>query len=554
MNLAIGKFEDGIKIPDSSVLVCSAKKDERYNQRVLGIKKVRIVELSDIAERAYIEALVYAPLNKVRDKNPHIPIVVLLRLLAKNIENKSPTEEKLQSVEKTRARLAGDFPEIPEALKRYGKDPDYARSVMSNYKMSRDGDGVCRIVDKQDPYVNVVNGHRVTCDQPQDYDGTVYMFGHSTVYGVGVEDSGTIASHLQRMLNAYASKEDVLPKLVMNCANFSGRGFHNMYPYIDTFTFKKGDIIVVPSFLTHHEIAEEYGFITCDLRPAFDRPHGMGEVFVDHGHMNSDGYGKVAEMLLGTFQENGLLSGEYEYVGASGFTGNGGNGGPTGAPGERGPAGQPDELAAGLRGYKDMLAQVHRDALGRVGAIVMNCNPFTLGHRYLIEHAASEVRRLYVFVVEEDKSTFPFEDRIALVRAGTADLGNVEVLPSGRFIISSITFADYFDKAEIQDKAIDPSYDVALFAKEIAPVLGITARFAGEEPLDLVTRQYNDAMRRILPTHGIEFVEIPRRETGGKPISASRVRRLLAEGDFESIAELVPESTLEYLRGIRKDV
>jgi [citrate (pro-3S)-lyase] ligase len=84
-------------------------------------------------------------------------------------------------------------------------------------------------------------------------------------------------------------------------------------------------------------------------------------------------------------------------------------------------------------------------------------------------------------------------------------------------------------------------------------VLGITARFAGEEPLDLVTRQYNDAMARILPTHGIEFAEIPRCETGGGPISASRVRRLLAEGDFDAIAELVPASTLEYLRSVRKD-
>ena len=36
---------------------------------------------------------------------------------------------------------------------------------------------------------------------------------------------------------------------------------------------------------------------------------------------------------------------------------------------------------------------------GTVGAIVMNCNPFTMGHRYLIETAASQVDRLYVFVL-----------------------------------------------------------------------------------------------------------------------------------------------------------
>jgi [citrate (pro-3S)-lyase] ligase len=445
------------------------------------------------------------------------------------------TEQNLTFVNKVREQLASDSPEIPEALKRYNKDLDYARSVMSSYKMRRDSCGVCRIEDKQDPYVNVVNGTRVTHDQPRDYDGTIHLFGHSAIFGVGAEDSGTVASHLQRMINEYAKKENLLPRLVMNCANFSFRSFHDMYPYIDTFTFKKGDMIVIPSFPYHHEIAEEYGFIVCKPQPAFERPHDMGEVFVDQGHMNSDGYRKVAEVLFGTFQENGLLSGDYEYIEASDSAGNGSTE-------------QTDKNAAGLREYKDMLAQMHREVFGRVGALVMNCNPFTLGHRYLVEYAASKTRHLYIFVVEEDKSVFPFEDRIALVRAGTTDLPNVTVLPSGRFIISSLTFADYFDKAEIQDKAIDPSYDVSLFAKEVAPVLGITVRFAGEEPIDLITRQYNDAMRRILPEHGIEFEEIPRREFGDQPISASRVRRLLGEKDFESISKIVPTSTLDYLK------
>jgi [citrate (pro-3S)-lyase] ligase len=110
-----------------------------------------------------------------------------------------------------------------------------------------------------------------------------------------------------------------------------------------------------------------------------------------------------------------------------------------------------------------------------------------------------------------------------------------------------LTFTDYFNKSELQDRTVDPTRDVELFGRHIAPALGITVRFAGEEPLDKVTRQYNEAMRDILPRYGVEFVEIPRREEAGEPISASRVRKLLEAKDFDGIKRLVPDTTFEYL-------
>ncbi|MDR0920637.1 MAG: hypothetical protein LBM93_15525, partial [Oscillospiraceae bacterium] len=182
------------------------------------------------------------------------------------------------------------------------------------------------------------------------------------------------------------------------------------------------------------------------------------------------------------------------------------------------------------------------------GSIVMNCNPFTLGHRYLIEYASSRVDKLFIFVVEEDKSVFPFADRLELVRKGTADLQNVVVLPSGKFIISANTFAAYFTKSEQQDIVIDASNDLSIFGEQIAPTLGITVRFAGEEPTDNITRQYNSQMSIILPKYNIRFEEIPRKEFNGVAISASRVRKLLETKDFHSIAEIVPATTLNYLK------
>lgn len=179
----------------------------------------------------------------------------------------------------------------------------------------------------------------------------------------------------------------------------------------------------------------------------------------------------------------------------------------------------------------------------------MNCNPFTLGHQYLAEYAAAQVARLYIFVVEEDKSEFPFADRIELVRQGVSHLDNVTVLPSGKFIISQQTFSGYFNKAELQDVAVDSSRDVEIFGRDIAPTLGITIRFAGEEPTDSVTRQYNETMKNILPRYGVEFREIPRKTIGDEIISASKVRESLKHGDFDKIKQLVPTTTYLYLRG-----
>ena len=138
-----------------------------------------------------------------------------------------------------------------------------------------------------------------------------------------------------------------------------------------------------------------------------------------------------------------------------------------------------------------------------------------------------------------------------MIDEGVADLKNVVVVPSGRFVLSSLTFSEYFNKSEMQDRMVDTSLDVTVFAREIAPCLDIKKRFVGEEPFDRITRQYNETMRKILPEYGIEFVEIPRLETDGGAISASRVRALLKEGSLDAIRPLVPESTFQYLSDLK---
>jgi [citrate (pro-3S)-lyase] ligase len=200
-----------------------------------------------------------------------------------------------------------------------------------------------------------------------------------------------------------------------------------------------------------------------------------------------------------------------------------------------------------LDSWRNSLDKFHTEKEAVIGSIVMNCNPFTFGHRYLIEYASRHVDYLYIFLVEENRSFFDFNDRMEIVKKSVEDLENVKVIPSGSYIISTMTLPDYFRKEELQDIKLDATLDLELFSTKIAPYLNITVRFAGEEPLDKFTRQYNKAMKIILPKYGIKFVEIERKNMDEEPISASKVRKKLKEGDYESIKRLVPEVTYDYL-------
>ena len=200
-------------------------------------------------------------------------------------------------------------------------------------------------------------------------------------------------------------------------------------------------------------------------------------------------------------------------------------------------------------GLTRFLAGLERPAQDvETGCIVCNCNPFTLGHRYLIETAARQVRALHVFVLSEKKSLFPPEVRLKLVREGCQDLKNVFVHETGPYMVSSATFPSYFIKDKARVDEIFCELDVKLFGEKIAPALRITRRFVGTEPNCPVTRFYNEQLKARLPEYGIELTEIPRREWGGAAISASRVRALMEEGNLEAIRPLVPEITYETIR------
>lgn len=195
----------------------------------------------------------------------------------------------------------------------------------------------------------------------------------------------------------------------------------------------------------------------------------------------------------------------------------------------------------GISNTVKALEKIRED--GERGVIVMNCNPFTLGHRYLIEQAAKQVKRLYVMVVREDCSLFAYTERKAMVEQGVADIENVSVIDGSDYAISRATFPTYFLKR--LDDAADTQMllDLDLFRRHIAPALGATVRFVGTEPTDQLTRRYNQLMHEALK----DVRETARLEKDGNAVSASRVRKAMEEGDMNTIRQLVPPTTLPYI-------
>lgn len=409
----------------------------------------------------------------------------------------------------------------------YGEQYDlaYIREIMDIPNRLKMEAGSVEHENRYGKYLNVSQGERRTENQPSDYENTIYLLGGCVFFGYAVEDRQTIASYLQKKLN------DKLPDKKWRVVNYGtwGGDIDWTYKRFYQIQFKPGDIVLV-SYAGYMPLGLDWEKRDISV---FLKQVNVSREFYFNGivHCNRLGYEKVADGILEKFHGyfvKEAASGEAFYL-DSGFH-------------QKRVYGQ--QVNAYVESVKEQLPELN----GRnIGAIVMNCNPFTLGHQYLIEYASKQVDVLIIFVVEENKSYFQFEDRIRLVRQGTKHLENVYVIPSGRMIISTVTFPGYFLKDTPEAVGLDTSLDVSIFGEYIAKAFHITTRFVGEEPFDIVTRNYNESMKRILPSYGIKLVIIPRKEMGDTAISASRVRKLLEEKNFAEIKELVPETTYAYL-------
>ncbi len=208
-------------------------------------------------------------------------------------------------------------------------------------------------------------------------------------------------------------------------------------------------------------------------------------------------------------------------------------------------------LEGGFNNYQKWIDSIKKnfpDKKMKRGAVIVNCNPMTLGHKYLITQALKVVDELLIFVVEEELSIFPFRARYSILENEFKDDNRVKVLKGGPYIISRATFPTYFIKEKNEMLDIYTELDAKIFAKKIAKDLSISIRFLGTEPVDEVTLAYNNSLKEILQKNYIQVKIIPRIKINGNVISASHIRQLLKSGKLEESYNLLPNSTIEFLK------
>lgn len=389
---------------------------------------------------------------------------------------------------------------------------EYMKEIFSHVYAEEHIDGISKLKDADRDTYKVTNGERRTLNQPSEFQKCIYFYGPCILVGYLVADGHTIESYLQAKLNEKGYK--------VKCVNYGAMAdqMTELNRVVSTSLYS-GDIVVlynenrkyegVPS-INLVDICEKHNVpATWMLDWPLHSNHKLNSIYADEIF-------KVLEpMVQKDINKKEQVEMKDEFI----------------------------TLGYLERYFHDF----KKEDTGIIGSIVMNCNPFTLGHRYLIEWSLTQVDHLIIFVVEEDKSIFTFKERFAMVVEGTRDMKNITVVPSGNFILSQTTFPEYFLKIEDEDIVHNVEYDITLFAEKIAPKLNISYRFVGEELEDGVTNEYNEAMKRILPEHGIRIVEIPRIKSNGKIISASSVRARLDGGDKSDLDELIPNTTRKIL-------
>jgi [citrate (pro-3S)-lyase] ligase len=392
--------------------------------------------------------------------------------------------------------------------------------------------------DFENTFIKVVNGYRLDARKKeciQNYK-SIYLFGSSLVYSVGCEDGQTLPSLLESRINN--SEFQIFNRGVMGADVMD-----SCFAILDT-QISKGDLVILYglnpiSEKEKVEIKKEINFL--DLIEIFARPHSYGDVFYDKSHLTPEGNKVVAKLIAIEFKDNfkkrivitdNSLSVKekniFHKVAQCRFR-------------------------AALRYIDEAFPQYINNLKskfrpGNNGIAAMNCNPFTLGHKYLILTASKMVDTLYVFVVEEDKSFFKFEQRFEMVKKGVNDIANVVVVRSGKYLVSSMTFPDYFTKEEGVNPDMDVSYDFEIFTYYIAPTLKLRTRFIGNEPFCKTTRAHHDIMKETLPPKGVAVIEIERLENEFGAISASKVRELIKNKEFDKLSSFLPITTIDSLR------
>lgn len=395
---------------------------------------------------------------------------------------------------------------------------NYAAEVGKLYFNLESNNVYTRMKDVQSRYLNIVNGERITLGQPEEADHTIWFFGPCFIIGGYVEDKYTIESLLQERINqeGYSCK-------VVNCGCYETQ--YQEMVHITSTPMKPGDIVVM--HVVNRPIDRTESVDMMDLLDQYNVPsEWLLDLPVHCNHKVNQIY---ADNLFDRMKQDGVLTSKVDQESTRTML--------------------TRDLAVNSL-YLDLHYNDFHPKEGEiVGSIGMHGNPFTLGHRYLIETASKQVDKLFVLLIEDELGIFSYAERFAMAVEGTKDLPNVKIVAGGPFQATRNVFQEYFVKVEPTDMRESATADTLIYAEIIAKRLGITYRFLGDERHNPKMQFFNELMKEILPSYGINVIELPRAQTHGHSISASLARNAAANGDRETLLANVPETTLQFFFG-----
>lgn len=388
------------------------------------------------------------------------------------------------------------------------------------------------LIDKCVNGFTVVDGKRVTSANPPVVMHSINMFGPCVVEGLCVPDDKTIPSMLQAFVNRVYGNV-----AVVNHGLAYGKDLLNDLLYMMATPMREGDMVLWMSGFNSQD-CEMLSSIGIPLLDVKDSVHSLSSWCLDSPfHCNS-----VANEVMAKTIYDGIEWNFQPHTSCSGLS--------TVIEGCNIRMSFDPDAILDSREMSDYLRLVERhrndDSNLTKGCIVMNANPCTNGHIYLINEALKQVDILYVFLVEGSTGGFEYLDRLHMLEENFIGNDNVVILSGGSILTSEICFPDYFNTDRSVCKT-SPLLNHKVFALRIAPRLGISKRFFGEEPYDMVTKALNDSAELFLPSNGVEVIILDRLRYGDQVVSAKTVRRLFSENRFELIAPLVPFSTFRQL-------
>jgi len=194
-----------------------------------------------------------------------------------------------------------------------------------------------------------------------------------------------------------------------------------------------------------------------------------------------------------------------------------------------------------------------------LSCVVLNANPFTIGQKYLVQLAASRSAKVLVFVIQNRPEAgakgnhentgieFSFLDRMRMVKEGLSDIGNVIILPSGPYLISRSDYPEGFLSEDLGPAPAHAILDSMVFC-HVCNALGIKTAFAGDEPRDELSEIHLNALRQECRKNNINLRVAERKRLGERYLTSSLARQAIADKDLDELKEIVPQTTLSYLK------